>query len=82
MSLSYTELQRKFANKDIAIAGREYYEVLVKVLTKLTGPGVNTVVSRGIITDFIFLSRLLGIGYQSGDKVYIPISAFEYHIII
>lgn len=82
MSLSYTELQRKFANKDIAIAGREYYEVLVKVLTKLTGPGVNTLVSRGLITDFIFLSRLLGIGYQSSDKVYIPISAFEYPIIL
>lgn len=82
MSLSYTELQRRFANKDIAIAGREYYEVLVKILTKLTGPGVNTLVSRGLITDFIFLSKLLEIGYQSGDKVYIPISMFEYPIIL
>lgn len=82
MSLSYTELQRKFANKDIATAGREYYEVLLKVLTKLTGPGASTVVSRGLITDFIFLSKLLEIGYQSGDKVYIPISTFKYPIIL
>ena len=43
---------------------------------------MSTLVSRGLITDFIFLSRLLGIGYQSGDKVYIPISAFEYPIIL
>lgn len=82
MSLSYTELQRKFENEDIKKAGREYYEVLVKILTKLTGPGITGLVSRGLITDFIFLSKLLEIGYQSGDKVYIPISTFKFPIIL
>lgn len=81
MSLSYTELQRKFENKDIATAGREYYRVLFKILSGMTEPGISTLASRALITDFILLSKLLGIGCQLEDKVYIPIFMFRYKII-
>lgn len=81
MNLSYAELEEKFTDKSIAAAGREYYRVLLTILTSMTDPLILTGASRGLITDFIFLSRLLGIGYQSGDKIYIPIFMFKHHII-